>query len=598
MNTETKQCQNCKSQFTIEPEDFNFYEKIKVPAPTFCPECRLQRKLIFRNIRNLYKRKCDAPGHTEDLISIYRLETQARVYDQKFWWSDAWDATEYGKSYDFSRNFFEQFGELMREVPWPNLVSTNSVNSDYCNSVLNMKNCYLIFAATDSENCGYGEQIEFTKDSFDLKRAHKNELCYETLGCNNCYRTVFSAYSDDCSDCAFVWDSRGCTNCFGCVGLRNKSYYIFNKPYSREEYFERLKQYNLGSFKELSAAKAEFFKFSLTQPRRYARIYHSVNSTGDNLKNAKNCMVCFESFGDGIEDSRYADHLYGKPSRDCHSVFTLGGGELCYESISIRDCSRILFSKKIWTGHNVEYSYNCHNCSNIFGCVGLRNKNYCILNKQYGEREYNELIQKIKEQMMDMPYTDQKGRLYKYGEFFPPELSFFAYNETVNLEYSPLRKSEAEARGYKWKERDKKHYQITKPSRELPDHISEVNDSILNEVIGCAHEGKCDEECITAFKLIPQELAFYNKMNLPLPRLCHNCRHFERLKQKNLPKLWHRACQCNGEESEKRQGGNVYKNTVPHFHGSDHCPNEFETSYAPERPEIVYCENCYNSEVV
>jgi hypothetical protein len=27
------------------------------------------------------------------------------------------------------------------------------------------------------------------------------------------------------------------------------------------------------------------------------------------------------------------------------------------------------------------------------------------------------------------------------------------------------------------------------------------------------------------------------------------------------------------------------------------CNNTFETSYAPERPEIVYCERCYQGEV-
>lgn len=33
---ETKSCQNCKKDFIIEPEDFNFYSKMKVPAPTWC----------------------------------------------------------------------------------------------------------------------------------------------------------------------------------------------------------------------------------------------------------------------------------------------------------------------------------------------------------------------------------------------------------------------------------------------------------------------------------------------------------------------------------------------------------------------------------
>ena len=41
-----------------------------------------------------------------------------------------------------------------------------------------------------------------------------------------------------------------------------------------------------------------------------------------------------------------------------------------------------------------------------------------------------------------------------------------------------------------------------------------------------------------------------------------------------------------------------YRNTSQHFHGDGPCPNEFETTFAPDRPEIVYCESCYNSEVV
>ncbi|MEA2006665.1 MAG: hypothetical protein U9O20_00690 [Patescibacteria group bacterium] len=30
-------CHNCKSEFTIESEDFEFYKKINVPAQIFCP---------------------------------------------------------------------------------------------------------------------------------------------------------------------------------------------------------------------------------------------------------------------------------------------------------------------------------------------------------------------------------------------------------------------------------------------------------------------------------------------------------------------------------------------------------------------------------
>src|SRR3989339_1540309 len=113
MESKTKTCQNCKHEFRIEPEDFDFYEKIKVPAPTFCPECRAQRRLAFRNERNLYKRKCDLCG--KDIISRYSPEPPSgwkkplKVYCPKCWYSDQWDPMEYGQDYDFSRGFFEQF---------------------------------------------------------------------------------------------------------------------------------------------------------------------------------------------------------------------------------------------------------------------------------------------------------------------------------------------------------------------------------------------------------------------------------------------------------------------------------------------------------
>jgi hypothetical protein len=230
----------------------------------------------------------------------------------------------------------------------------------------------------------------------------------------------------------------------------------------------------------------------------------------------------------------------------------------------------------------------------LFGCVGLRNKQYCILNKQFTKEKYEELVSKIIVHMNEMPFVDAKGRTYRYGEFFPPEISPFAYNETLVQEHFPLTKEQAIGRGYRWKEPDTKEYQITKSSGVLPDHIRDTTDDILKETIGCAHEGKCTHQCTTAFRIIPEELSFYRRMNLSLPRLCPNCRHYERLAQRNPLKLWHRKCQCAGGKSEN----GIYQNTGKHQHQDNHCPNEFETSYSPERREIVYCESCYQAEVI
>src|SRR3989338_2462458 len=101
---ETRKCQNCHREFDIQPEDFIFYEKISVPPPTFCPECRMIRRFMFRNENALYKRKCDATG--KEIISMFAPENPFKVYEHSYWWSDNWDPRDYGKEYDFSKLFF------------------------------------------------------------------------------------------------------------------------------------------------------------------------------------------------------------------------------------------------------------------------------------------------------------------------------------------------------------------------------------------------------------------------------------------------------------------------------------------------------------
>ena len=113
------------------------------------------------------------------------------------------------------------------------------------------------------------------------------------------------------------------------------------------------------------------------------------------------------------------------------------------------------------------------------------------------------------------------------------------------------------------------------------------------KIIECEHSGKCKDQCTEAFKIIPEEFKFYKRMNLPLPRLCPNCRHYQRLKLRNPLKLWRTKCQCGGAASEN----GLYKNTAKHSHGDGHCANEFKTTYAPDRPEIIYCEQCYQQEL-
>jgi hypothetical protein len=200
--------------------------------------------------------------------------------------------------------------------------------------------------------------------------------------------------------------------------------------------------------------------------------------------------------------------------------------------------------------------------------------------------------------MNEVPYKDRKGRIYRYGEFFPPEFSNIPYNHSVAHEYFPINKDIVLENGVAWIESEKRTYQPTIRAEDLPDTIENVPDSTIKEVIACPHNQECAHECTGAFRILPEELSFYRKVGIPLPRLCSNCRYAERIKQRAPLKLWHRQCMCNQPRTNNLQPKTAYKNTTPHAHGDAPCPNEFETSYAPEREEIIYCEECYQKEVV
>jgi hypothetical protein len=569
MKNETRQCQNCKNDFTIETEDFNFYKKMDVPAPTFCPDCRFQKRLMFRNNRVFYKRECVLCK--KSLLAIYHKNSPFTIYCRDCWLSDQWDPTTYGRDYDFSVPFFEQFKALQKSVPRVNLYRDNFVLSDYCNYGLDFKECYLLFGGKGNERIYFGNQVVDSMDSMDVAFSAQVEFSYEIFECKHLNKVFFSRYSQDCIESSYLIDCRNCMNCFGCVGLVNKQYCIFNKQYSKEEYKSIIKFMDQGSYSGHIENLKKLHELKLKIPHRYARIYKSVNSDGDDLSETKNTKMSFTS--GHAEDSKFL-FFCRRGTKDCYDTSFQGfDAELLYEVAHGFAGANTAFSIRNLSNQNTYYSEECQNCLNVFGCEGLRKKQYCILNKQYTKEEYEEILPKIIKQMNEMPYVDKKGRIHKYGDFFPSDLSPFAYNESIAQEYFPLDKKEALAGGYNWQDEEKRNYKIEIENKDLPDNIKDVEDDIVNKIIACEHSGKCKEQCTEAFKIVAEEFKFYKRMNLPLPRLCPNCRHFQRLASRNPLKLWERSCMKEG------------------------CKNIFKTTYSPDRPEIVYCEKCYQQEV-
>lgn len=593
-----QKCKNCGVEFPIEEEDFAFYKKISVPPPTWCPECRMKRRFMWRNERNLYRQKCALTG--KNIITCFAPDSGIVVYDRDAWWSDAWDPEKFGLEYDFKTPFFAQFKKLLGRVPMPAVFNTNSINSNYCNHVTETKDCYLVSASWHAENVSYSSRCHLSKDCIDMFAASQSELCCEGINVLKVYKTVFSQNCENCTESSFLFDCKGCTNCFGSTNLRNKQYYIFNQPYSKEDYLKKMREFDLGSYAGLRKVAERFSELRSRALRRYANVFNVQNVTGDNLSHVFNCKDCFDIIDDA-RDCRWCINGGVKMYSNYDGYGVGGDSELGYELVdSGVEASRLLFGIVVYSGVDVKYSYNCHGCENCFGCIGLRNKKYCILNTQYTPEDYKALLPKVIEQMNQVPYTDKKGRTYGYGEFFPPEISSFAYNETVAQEYFPLTDLEAVEKGYAWRNFSERKYVPTIVPEKLPDHIHDVPDSITQEIIGCSHAGACDEQCTTAFRITGSELQFYRRLNLPLPRFCPNCRHSERLKKRNPPRLWKRNCMCQGsDKGQARSDKNAsHQNTTTHFHGTNPCPNTFETAYDPEHEWTIYCEQCYNAEVI
>jgi len=547
------------------------------------------RRLVWRNERFLFKRKDSL--HGKDIFSGFHQDVPSTIYHLDDWWSDNWDPIDYGRDYDFSRPFFEQFKELLEAVPWPAKSVINMVNSEYCEQAGELKNCYLCFGGNNMENSAYVNRGWNVKDCFDLYETRHTELSYDSYMADEAYRVFYSVNIEECTDIWFSRNMVGCTNCFGCVNLRNKSYYIFNQPYSKEEYKKFIEKLNLGSHQTVEEMKQKAHELWKKNPMRFTLAIQVQNSTGEHIERSKNLKYCY-SIHEG-QNLGYCQFLE-PPINDCYDYSDWGqGGSEMYESQTCGyEVNRLKFCWECWpSSQNMEYSMFVRSSSDLFGCISLKKKQYCILNKQYSKEEYFALREKIMTQMNEMPFTDKEGRVYRYGEFFPPQFSPFSYNDTIAQDFFPLGKDEAVKKGFAWRDIEAKEYQTTKTAVELPDDIKEVPDTILQELIQCA-------TCKKAYRIIQSELDFLRRINVPLPRLCHGCRYMERFKFVNPPKLWPAKCMCIGKEGTNTGSEITYQNTASHSHGEGSCPNQFETSYKPGRPELIYCETCYQSETV
>ena len=552
-------CRQCTHEFEIASDDLEFYDKVSpvykgkkhsIPAPSLCPECRQQRRLAFRNERKLFTDQCDLCK--KSVISLYSPDKPNKVYCQSCWWGDEWDPAEFKRDFDFNKPFFEQFKELQKIVPRLSIFNLQSVNSEYTNHASGNKNCYMGVALGECEDCMYSHWLLHSKDSLDMLYCEQCEQCYECLYCNNCNRTSFSEHCRSTHDSLLCYECRSCESCIGCVQLQHKKYHLFNEPVSKEE-FEKYKQEMLTSHEKFAEACKKFNALKLKSPRSASLQINCQDSSGNDLYNCKNTHYSFNCRR--VEDSKYIyDAADFKDSMDCYESGWGKDSELMYDVHGGNENTRNLFCNTCSNCSDLVYSELCFSGSkSLFGCISMKKKQYCILNKQYSKEEYEMMVSEI---------IDHMKRTGEWGGFFPPALSPFGYNESAGMEYYPMTTEEAAAKKYNWTD-----YEAPKPDienavkrSELPDNITKVSNNVLEIAITC-------ETSQRPFRIVKKELEFYRTVGLPLPRKHPDERHKDRFALRNPRHLWNRMC--------------------------EKCGVAMETSYAPERPETIYCEKCY-----
>ncbi|MCB0318839.1 MAG: hypothetical protein KDD56_08785, partial [Bdellovibrionales bacterium] len=321
-----------------------------------------------------------------------------------------------------------------------------------------------------------------------------------------------------------------------------------------EEYNKHIELFNRGSYKQIKSLLKQVEEFYLNMPYPACDMNRNENCSGDFIYNSKNCNNCFTT----VE------------SEDCSFVFEGGRNFNSQDLYAVYDCSGLVYQAVNSTGlynsafiiesHNCSDSFylmNCYQTKNSFGCVGTRNAEYCILNKQYNKDDYLTICKKIIEQFKESG---------TWGDFFPKKLSAFGYNETTAQLYFPLNKDQALSIGAWWEDYEKANKATAKTikSSELPDHIDQIDLSLSEQTIIC-------EDTNLPFRLSKPEIHLYKKFKLPIPRKHPNQRHLEMLKWRNQPDLYTRTC--------------------------INCNKETPSSFSPERKEIVYCQDCFFNEV-
>lgn len=418
------------------------------------------------------------------------------------------DLVNKNDDYDFNLDFFQNFQKIFQNIKFPPHISHGaSENTDFTDTIIWSKNVYLsTIVVAECENVLYSFQVvQNSTNIFNCIFSWDNSS--NLYMCNSVFRSYnvfFSKYLDNCADIRFCSNLIWCKECIFCDGLENKSYCIDNKEYTKDEFFIRKQEILKNKQKFMS-----YFTSMDVMPRNYW---------------AENCTWQSVTFSKSVENAFLVEYV----NNGRNVVWCWWESTNLYDTFDVWIHSNDVFaiewwwyySQNIYCGSQVEncsnvyYSYFMNECSFCLGCVWLKNKSYCILNKQYSEAERYDLVEKIFKQMEEQ---------WILWEFFPWYINPFYFNDTIAYVMNDsFSKNEVENQWYLRRDEAIKV--------DIPVGLEVVKTEDLNKYQWFNSEWKWNinpeilkkvikDEKWDIYRIVNMEYEFLKKYELPLPDL-------------------------------------------------------------------------------
>lgn len=414
----------------------------------------------------------------------------------------------------------------------------------------------------------YGQEFDFTKPFFEqfqslIERVpHSHIITFDSVnslytnynGFNkNCYLCAAGNHLEDsyycynaqnsknCCDCFFVYNCELCYQCIHCEKCYNTDFAINSQNCADCSFIE-----------DCTSCQNCFLCFNLTHKsycilnQQYTKAeYEKILETYhlDTLEGQEKAFQLWRT-----ESLKYPKRAnQNKQTEDCI-------GEYILQSKNCQECFIM--------------APGCEDCRYVFnGFPNLKDSNDCSYSGENASLLYECMGSGANISTIAFGYLclmESSNLLYCSNMF--SSKNCFGCSNMRKAEYCILNKQYTKEEYEALVPQIIEHMQKTSEWGEFfPDQISPFH---YDETTASEYFPQTEAQATTRpFQTIKQELEFYQRKNLPIPTEHPTNRHLKRLALCNAPQFWERNCAK--------------------------CQTVIHTSFSPQSPAIVYCEQCY-----